>query len=287
VKIIISGSAVGRKASFVVGFGGPMSRIVRKANIVKDIVIPRYDEYLDSLIAFVDVLGFDNDARSIRSEDDFTRIAKLLFAFKETAQGINQDESLYSHFNMTTMSDSFVVSMPYNDPICAMGLIIFLHKAQYELLATDHRRLLRGYLNRGRVYHNNNVVFGEGYSKAYEFQRYVGHAPRIVIDPSIIQDARNKISAYKGKDKIVHIFDYLKQDEADNLYFIDYLKPVGSQSRLSAQQLAKEREGIKLFIEGSIQQHRDDIRICRKYEWLKNYFSISKTYLSKIGATTS
>jgi len=251
---------------------------------MKDIVIPRYDEYLDSMIAFVDVLGFDDNARSIRSEEDFNRVAKLLFAFKETAQAVTQDKtSLYSRLNMTTISDSFVVSMPYNDPICAIGLIGFLHKAQYELLATDHRRLLRGYLNRGRIYHNNNVVFGEGYSKACEFQRYIGHAPRIVIDPSIIQDAKNKISAYKGKDKVDHIFNYLKQDTADNLYFIDYLKPVGSQTLLSAQQLAQEWTWINLFIEGSIQKYGDDLRIRRKYEWLKNYFSISKTYLSEEG----
>ena len=185
------------------------------------------------------------------------------------------------------MSDSIVVSMPYEDPICAMGLIIFLHKAQYELLATNYRRLLRGYLIRGRVYHNNNTVFGEGYSKAYEFQRYVGHAPRIVIDPSIIQDAKDKISKYKGKNKIDHIFNYLRQDPADNLYFIDYLKPVGSHSLLSDQQLAQEREGINAFIEGRLRKYRDNLRICRKYEWLKNYFSISKTYLNKIGPTTS
>lgn len=253
---------------------------------MNDVAIPPYDEYLDSMVAFVDVLGFDDDARSIQSKEDFTRVAALLFAFKETARAVNQDKSYFGRLNMTTMSDSIVVSMPYDDPICAIGLIIFLHNAQYELLATDHKRLLRGYLSRGRVYHDNNIVFGEGYSKAYEFQRYVGHAPRIVIDPSIIQDAKVKISEYKGKDKIDHIFNYLRQDPADNLYFIDYLKPFGSQSLLSARQLAREREGINAFIEGRLRKYRDNLSIRRKYEWLKNYFSISKNYLSKIDTTT-
>lgn len=115
-------------------------------------------------------------------------------------------------------------------------------------------------------------MFGEGYSKAYEFHGYVGHAPRIVIDPFIIKDAKNKIAAYKGKEKIDHILNYLKQDPADNLYFIDYLKPVGSQSLLSTKQLNQEREGINAFIEDSLRKYKDDLKICRKYEWLKNYF---------------
>jgi hypothetical protein len=186
---------------------------------MEGVSLPAYEEYRDSLVAFVDVLGFDNDARNIQSEREFENISSLLFSFKQTAASYNQDRSLLKNYEMTTMSDSVVVSMPYDDSICAMSLMITLHGMQYDLLATPHRRLLRGFLTRGRVYHHNSIVFGEGYSRAYEGQGKVGHAPRIVVDPAVVQDAKEKVHAYKGTQKMAHVFKYLKQDPSDGLYF--------------------------------------------------------------------
>jgi hypothetical protein len=239
---------------------------------MKSLDIPHYSSYTDSIVAFVDVLGFDKNAREISSDTDFYRIAKLLFSFRETSKGLNQDKSLFMNFRMTTMSDSIVVSMPYNDPICTIALIGFLHQTQYELLATDHRRLLRGYLLRGYVYHDNNIIFGEGFSKAYELEHKIGHAPRIVIDPEVIKDARAKIAAYKGSENVVHIFNYLMQDTSDGLYFIDYLKPVGSQSRLSCEVREKERNSIGTFIQSCLKEFSCNLKVYRKYRWLAAYY---------------
>ena len=89
---------------------------------MKPINIPHYTSYMDSMVAFVDVLGFDKEARGISSDADFYSIAKLLFAFRETAIGFNKDTSFFKNLRMTTMSDSIVVSMPYKDPICTFSL---------------------------------------------------------------------------------------------------------------------------------------------------------------------
>lgn len=243
---------------------------------MKPIDIPHYNSYTDSMVAFVDVLGFDKDARGISSEKDFYNIAKLLFSFEETAKAYNKDKDLFRNLRMTTMSDSIVVSVPYEDPICTLAIVAFLHQAQYDLLATDHQRLLRGYIAHGRVYHDNGIIFGEGFSKAYEGESYIGHAPRIVIDPDVIEDARSRIAAYiaacSGVEKHTHIFDYLRQDPSDGLYFIDYLKLADSQTRLPKEVRDKERIAIGNFIQSGLQKFHSNLNVHRKYRWLESYY---------------
>lgn len=242
---------------------------------VGDIILPGYEEYQDSLAAFVDILGFDNDARHIETPEDFARVSGLLLSFKETATAFNHDRSLFNRLEMTAMSDSVVVSMPYNDPICAMALIITLHGMQYDLVATPHRRLLRGFLTRGRLYHHDGTVFGEGYSKAYEYQGKVGHAPRIVLDPVVVQDAEEKVQAYRGTQKMGHVFNYLRQDPSDGLYFIDYLRPLKNRPQSYYDRTIEEHGGIDRFINENLVKYRNDLKIRRKYEWLRWYFSVS------------
>ena len=43
---------------------------------------PNYVDYIDCMIAFVDILGFDGEAMNIRSCEDFSRIGELLFSLK-------------------------------------------------------------------------------------------------------------------------------------------------------------------------------------------------------------
>ena len=46
--------------------------------------IPNHEDFKDSLVAFVDILGFDNKIREISKKDDFFEIGKLLYAIKKT-----------------------------------------------------------------------------------------------------------------------------------------------------------------------------------------------------------
>jgi len=182
---------------------------------------------------------------------------------------------------MTAISDSVIVTMPYHDSVCAMAIITVIQKIQYDLIATNFETLLRGYLTRGHVYHKDNIILGKGYSDAYRKEREIGHAPRIVIDPKIVEDGREKVSSCKAKEEVDHIFNYLIKDTCDGYYFIDYLKPVGLKIGVSRKQYIAERTVIKVFIENCLKLYRDNEKINRKYKWLKNYFSLTEHYLEE------
>ena len=233
------------------------------------------------MVAFIDILGFDSRVRNIKSREDFFEVGKLLFALKETGNNFNKDKNLFKNLTITAISDSVIITMPYHDPICAMAIITVIQRFQYDLIATNFETLLRGYLNRGHVYHKDKIIFGKGYSEAYRKEREIGHAPRIVIDPKIVEDGRKKVLNYKGKEEVDHIFNYIIKDTCDGYYFIDYLKPVGLQICLSGEQLIAERKRIKVFIENRLKLYRDNEKINRKYKWLKNYFSLTEHYLEE------
>ena len=228
---------------------------------------PKYEDFTDCMVAFIDILGFDSRVRSIKSKEDFFEVGKLLFALKETEKSFNKNEDFFKNLTITAISDSIIITMPYHDPICAMAIITVIQKFQYDLIATSFETLLRGYLTRGNVYHKEQIIFGKGYSEAYRKEGKIGHAPRIVIDPKIIEDGRTKVLNYKGKEKVDHIFNYLIEDSCDGYHFIDYLKPVRLQIGISREDLIAERKVIKAFIENRLELFKDDEK-----EWFSLFF---------------
>lgn len=233
--------------------------------------LPQYEKYQDSLVAFIDILGFDKKVKAIRNETDFANVSILLQAAKTTADNFNNDENVFKRFKFTAISDSIIVSVPFSDPVCTVGLLTILHKIQYELLATSFKTLVRGYINRGPVYHADGLLFGSGYSDAYGGEKLIGNAPRIVLSPSIVEVGKRVVSQYSGKEEMVSFFELIKEDP-DGFYFIDYLKPVGSPRALPKEQINQERESIKNFIHSSLEEFKDDYRVLPKYKWLNNYF---------------
>lgn len=240
--------------------------------------LPDFTDFKDSLVAFVDILGFDKRVRNICNEEDFCEVGKLLYAMKSMAEGLSEAGNLLSDFKFTAISDSIIASVPFSNPICSVGMLQILHNIQYEMLGTDFKTLLRGYITRGLVYHNNGLIFGSGYSDAYKGERNSGSAPRIVLDPNIVKDAKRVIDGHQSKESFETVFDYLKEDACDGVYFIDYLKPVGGSLNLSREQTLKERRSIKTFINDSLARYEGEDAIKQKYQWLENYFYFSEKY---------
>ena len=239
--------------------------------------LPKYDDYIDCMVAFVDILGFDSIVRNIQSEDDFNKISKLLYNLRETAKHFDAEDTLFHNLNVTAISDSIILTMPVQDPISSPTTLAYLlHFIQYMLLES-YGKLIRGYMTRGPVYHKEAIIFGKGYSEAVGKEKEIGHAPRIVVDPSLVKEAKTAILNAK-KTFYDHILNFVMEDSCDGCYFFDYLKPVGIQATIEKEQLVSQREKIKIFIQNQLIAYRDNEKILRKYNWLNNYFLLTKHY---------
>lgn len=247
-----------------------------------NVFVPKYGDYVDSLVAFVDILGFDSKVRAINSSDDFLTVAALLAALKATADSFDEKNSSLKGFAVTSISDSVIVTIPYSSPICTVGMLLLIQKIQYDLIATNFKTLMRGYICRGPVYHKNQIVFGKGYSDAYRKEQTIGHAPRVVVDPQIISIGKKVVESYKGDvDKVDHIFNHLFRDASDGYYFVDYLRPISPLLGSFNTEQAAERKLIKTFVNDSLIRYKTDQEIVRKYEWLSNYISLTEHYFPK------
>jgi hypothetical protein len=236
--------------------------------------LPRYEEYIDCFVAFVDILGFDSRARGIQSEEDFSKIGALLSSLKAVTVHINNKNGDLINLKAMSVSDSIIFSMPFHDPFpSGISIALFLHMLQYQLLK-GHQTLLRGYMTRGPVYHKDNIIFGKGYSEAYQNEKEIGHAPRIIINSSLIEEIKGIDLA--NQFPYGHIFDIVCQDRCDGKYFIDYLKPLKMLNNID--EMKAERERIKEIVRSSLNEYRDNLKIIRKYNWLSNYISLTDNY---------
>jgi hypothetical protein len=228
-------------------------------------------EYKDSLVAFIDILGFDSRVRNIDAEESFFEISKLLVAIKETADNISGQDGIFAGYKVTAISDSVIATVPFTDPICTYGMLIILQNMQYDLLATGFKTMVRGYITRGKVYHKNGYIFGPGYSEAYRGENeYIGKSPRIVLDPAIVEDAKRVIDSKDSVAGYKTIFDLLVQD-SDGFHFIDFLSAKEKQSSISDHQYQIEKNSIKAFAMDGVRKYSGNIGIWAKYQWLLHY----------------
>ena len=129
-------------------------------------------------------------------------------------------------------------------------------------------------MTRGPIFQKNNIIFGRGYSEAYQKEREIGQAPRIVIDLCLIKEVKS--IDLQEQYPHGHILDLLRQDKNDGLYFIDYLKPLTLFNNV--EKMKTEREEIKKIVKDKLIKYCDDQKIIRKYNWLSNYILLTESY---------
>ncbi len=221
-------------------------------------------------MAFVDILGFDKHARTIRSPKDFKAVSLLLSTFKEEANRWQKSSELYKNIQAIAVSDSIIVSVPFRDIYGAFILIAILHYFQYNLIATNFRTLVRGRVEMGPLYHKDGIIFGKAYSEAFANEQEISGPPRITVASYIVEEAnkQGKLPENAGK---INVLEYLNRDKNDGEYFIDYLKPIGAAANLPQSQKTIERKNLIYFVNAQLNKYKDNDKIRSKYEWLSEY----------------
>jgi hypothetical protein len=241
--------------------------------------IPSHSDFKKSVIAFIDLQGFEIRTKSIKNESDFIEVAKTLLAIKKQFEHFKKN---FNQYEITCISDSIIISVPYKDKIATYAMILALQQFQYELLIC-FKTLLRGYITIGNIYHKDGFVFGEGYVKAYKGEKS-GSFPRIVIDDEIINEARVVIEKYSKKEYPT-IFDEILQDDKDQNYFINIFKG-GLLNKNGKENIHKETEQIFTFINESKNRFSDDEKVLSKYIWTENHIlSEYDNFLKNISST--
>ncbi|MDZ7690420.1 MAG: hypothetical protein U5K69_04600 [Balneolaceae bacterium] len=235
------------------------------------------NRYEKRFIAFIDIIGFKKIIGKSVANDSHISIdsVKEALAFKEP---IGKEKLILggigdisdSDHRMTTFSDNILISVNNN----SKGFFNILNHAErigFELLKMNF--LCRGGITMGKIYHDEQFVFGPGLIRAHELESKKANKPRIIIDKNVMDF---KDSLDPTGQKLFRRFT--KKDESDGYFFIDTLRTI----RFLMQQIyeppndVKELvRSIKTHIHNQIEKNRNDPKVLDRLDWFLKYLDDS------------
>lgn len=230
----------------------------------------------DSLIAFVDILGYSKIIEDCNNDE------KLLNEKLNYLIGNIEISSLYIKENqleqpgkvLKTLSDCFVICWDINSPDIEIGETL-TDLIDFQCSLALNGIFLRGGISISKNYFDKNIIFGSGMLTSYRLESKEAIYPRIILDEnslnSVIQSIQNtRISGYE--DNEIYLAKYILKDQ-DDKYFVNYLaysqKATYSHNyeENSNQMLHKH----KIEIEKKLDKFQNNSKILNKYEWLASY----------------
>lgn len=227
-------------------------------------------DYQNSVVAFLDVLGFRDILKKKEAAEDY---------FNAVMASIGDLSK--SELKAVLISDSVVLKIPMSSPDPVRNMLVAVARVQSDLAVKDI--WLRGGITIGNFDFQSQgdfqIVVGEALARAYELESKFARVPRVLIDPSLgakLEFDRTELLKHveiKGAALPQPIFDMQAPDDkpflrgstvvADGLW-IDYAYLVLSdENKLRA--VAKNLR--KRLYNG--QEHYE------KYRWVQSYFHIT------------
>lgn len=260
------------------------------------------EKQTECCVAYIDILGFkdmiDNDSHlpvfALRFIKRFISI--YYHSNNEHNNEVEADEFLPK---ATMFSDSIVISQPMSEVDYPL-FIELIAQLQYGLFTKGI--LIRGGISCGKLYHDENYLFGKGLIKAYLFESTYADYPRILIDINLIEEIHKMVEKrfdqswkeYIRIDGERHYFNGLDNDEGDYSYYvrkdfddkmyINYFAKIIEQGftnfdvfgcKAELKNLINEPEFInaKNIIETGLKTKTH--RVLTKYEWLRKLYNSS------------
>ncbi|MBO6636899.1 MAG: hypothetical protein JJ920_08220 [Roseitalea sp.] len=225
--------------------------------------LPSYER---RLILFLDFLGFREIVAEIN--DDPAALGRLIAGLNAVAR-IVEDGSVESE-RVTQFSDSLVVSYRVDETCGVFWLLHAMAMTVVELAGRGY--LLRGAVTIGDLLHDDRHVVGPGMVAAYEMESQRAIMPRVIIDPAVLDIAReHRGDLHTPDDEEGYVRSFIAVDD-DGEHFFDYVswrsvvEIVGADDDSYGTYLAE----ISRLIERGLRH--SDTRVLRKYLWLHRHY---------------
>lgn len=229
--------------------------------------------YKDSYVAFLDVLGFKE---MVHNKED----KKLTTYFNAVNQVITGLRNIIKKQNIgyIVISDSIILTLSkaldvHSDIENLRQLCIAIRRIQLELAINDI--WLRGAVTSGQTYFDqtNNQIVGPAYINAYLLEDELAVFPRVILDNKLLSDLDFEnsdqfiITINDGDDDKNVLYDWRKNIsvskhtiEQDVPLFIDYLSDI-----LDVQ------ESLHRVINNIKSSMYSNTRIFKKFRWVADY----------------
>ncbi len=134
-------------------------------------------EYKQRVVAFIDILGFENLVRSLPDNPKlFARLNYTLRRIKYIEKSRSHPNSITSDLEVSVFSDSIAISTKEEKIFSLVWTVGWL---QADLMFVG--MLTRGGISVGRTIHEDGILYGEGMLSAYRLESKAAIYPRIAI----------------------------------------------------------------------------------------------------------
>ena len=204
--------------------------------------------YIQSLVAFLDILGLTDSIRETEKDRSaIDSIAGMLKQVNKMASIINsrRKKRYQIDFSAHTFSDSIVLSCPEISRESFITMANIVSAIQFAIM--QHGFFLRGAMVAGGHYEKDGIAFGPAYIKAYEMEK-LSVWPRVMIATVALQKL-------PPQSVVAAVESYLIRDQS-GLCYLNYLDLVLKQSvTLQSTPIAKG-EPSQIDVTKKLKQHK-------------------------------
>jgi hypothetical protein len=179
--------------------------------------------YEECIVTFLDILGF-RDLISTKSAEQVDEIIKLTRYFVADEEGEQEELGLQT----IAFSDSVIRMRKASEKSGLYFELMSLLHAQGELL--NHGVLVRGGIALGKVFQDEDRIFGPGFVEAYELESKVAVYPRIAVAPNLLKALSSSVFPMEHSldVELGYVMSILALGD-DGIYFVDYLRAFRSE----------------------------------------------------------
>ncbi|MEW6534376.1 MAG: hypothetical protein AB1454_02010 [Candidatus Auribacterota bacterium] len=166
-------------------------------------MIDHYSQYTHKVVAFIDILGFRNIVTAFSKRENFDLFNRLLLSLhriKHIQEMSNLPNIIPSEFEVSVFSDCIVFSTQEKNIASIVWTAGYL---QADLLYLGI--LSRGGIASGLTYHNDGILFGESFLKAYQIEQQTAFYPRIVLSTKLADKYKKIVELWCEVDDVTYI----------------------------------------------------------------------------------
>jgi len=224
----------------------------------------------DSVVAFIDILGFSYLVTSTPSPDA-QRVLDLIVAavqdsrrfvrdaFEQEAPGRSRD------WVLKFFSDNLALGYPLDQPEHDLpGAVAFVIRAaqRYQLGMALNGFFLRGALTLGPICLTDEIIFGSSLIECYQLETKASIVPRVILAEPLWK----RISSLDRMDDLLR--DSICRD-VDGWWFINYLQSARTESEINWDYVERHKRSI---LDSLSRTTRHDV--LPKFGWACRYHNV-------------
>lgn len=228
--------------------------------------------YLERYCAFIDILGFREIVSQLdRGKTHVLTLIRLLGEIHQPKRGLSSLAN--ADLRVQSISDAVAISAAPT-PEGLAQLFLATDALTIKLLSTGY--FIRGAIAKGRLYHDDNMIFGEALVRAYQFESQIARYARLLIT----RDVKIDVDSYLKDHKYAELFEDRVRQANDVPFYSNSLRDIAlaatmidPKMRFGTTAIGSDLFDIQAIIQRRLDEAADNPRHFEKVQWFASYWN--------------